>query len=176
MTILVADIDDFSMNSTTSTNKYLKNADGDFVCPHCKVVKKKQNTMHYHIKRQHEQNFPYECKQCEDSPKFLQKSSYLHHLATNHPENPHPSEKDKNQYATVQFSCPSCTHTTHTKSNIAIHFVRTHCSWIPPYAKEEACSNCKKEFRSSSAYLYHAFTCYKEKAPANYANMLSLIK
>jgi len=159
--------------TTLPAPKYTKNKDGEFVCPHCSVVKKKQNTMHYHIKRTHEQNFPYECKQCETTPKFLQKSSYLHHLATIHPENPHPSDKDTNQYAAVQFSCPSCEHKTHTKSNIVIHYVRTHCSWIPTYAKDEPCQNCKKTFRSSSAYLYHAHTCFESP---NHENILSLIK
>ena len=101
-----------------STIKYTRNTDGHFVCPHCNVVKNKQNTMHYHIKRNHEKNFPFECKQCSENPKFLQRSSYLHHLATNHPENPHPTETEKNQYATTEFACPCCTHKTHTKANV----------------------------------------------------------
>ena len=151
--------------------KYQKNANDEFVCPHCQVVKKKQNTMHYHIKRDHEKDFPYDCKQCPNKPKFLQRSSYLHHLATNHPDTPHPSERDANPYAKIQFSCPSCEHKTHTKSNLAIHFVRTHCPSIPNYTKDDPCVNCQKVFRSSSAYLYHASTCFHAQE-----SMLSRIK
>ena len=33
-------------NSSTMTLKYIKNEDGDFVCPDCGVIKKNQNTMH----------------------------------------------------------------------------------------------------------------------------------
>jgi len=163
-----------TMHSESVVAKYLKNKDGDFVCPHCNVVKKKQNTMHYHIKRNHEQDFPYECKQCLNVPKFLQRSSYLHHLATNHPENPHPTETEKNQYAAIQYSCPSCKHATHTKANIVIHYVRTHCPGIPSYSKDP-CTGCKKTFRSSSAYLYHAYSCLLNKN-GDHSNILSLTK
>jgi len=162
--------------SQMPASKYRKNEKGEFVCPHCNVVKQKQNTMHYHIKRNHEQDLPFECKQCENTPKFLQRSSFLHHLATSHPENPHPSEKDKNQYASVTHRCPSCEHTTHTKANMTIHFVRTHCTWIPNYSKDDSCSQCTKSFRSSSAYLYHAYSCFKKNASPDHSNILSLIK
>ena len=165
-----------SSASVSSVSKYQKNENGEFVCPHCNIVKKKQNTMHYHIKRSHEQDFAFECKKCENVPKFLQRSSYLHHLATNHPENPHPNENDRNQYASVSHSCPSCEHTTHTKANMIIHFVRTHCTWIPNFTKDSSCKCCNKSFRSSSAYLYHAYSCFKNNAPANQSNILSLIK
>ena len=40
-----------------SPPKYQKNANNEFVCPHCQIVKKHQNTMHYHIKRDHEKDF-----------------------------------------------------------------------------------------------------------------------
>ena len=159
------DQDRYAMN--TQQPKYQKNTDGEFVCPYCKVVKKKQNTMHYHIRREHEQDFPHECKLCVNKPKFLQRSSFLHHLATNHPDNPHPNEKDANQYAAVQYKCPSCDHSTHTKSNIVIHNVRTHCPWIPAFVKDTPCTSCNRSFRSSSAYLYHAHACFVKQAPAN---------
>jgi hypothetical protein len=160
-----------------STIKYTRNTDGNFVCPHCNVVKNKQNTMHYHIKRNHEKNFPFECKQCSENPKFLQRSSYLHHLATNHPENPHPTETEKNQYATTEFACPCCTHKTHTKANVIIHYARTHCNeWIPSYAKDTNCTGCMKTFHSSSAYLYHSVSCFLKNATPDQANTLSRIK
>ena len=156
--------------------KYTRNSEGCFVCPYCNEIKRKQNTMHYHIRREHEQDFPFQCKQCENQPRFLQKSSYLHHLATVHKENPHPNDQEKNQYATVMFHCPSCEHSTHTKANTMIHFARSHCPWIPSYTKNEPCKGCTKVFQSSSAYLYHATSCLKASASHDQANMLSRIK
>ena len=167
------------MNSSTPlpVSKYTRNNDGHFVCPHCNVIKKKQNTMHYHIKRNHEQDLPFECKKCNDTPKFLQKSSYLHHLATIHPDNPHPNDVEKNQYAAVEYSCPLCDHKTHTKANTQIHYARTHCvDWIPSYVKSEQCSGCQKVFQSSSAYLYHALGCLKMNAPPDHSNIISRIR
>lgn len=164
-------------SQTLPASKYTRNNEGHFVCPYCNEVKKKQNTMHYHIKRVHEQNLPFQCNHCEEKPKFLQKSSYLHHLATHHPENPHPSESEKNMYANATFPCTACTHSSHTKANTMIHFARVHStSWIPPYCKDDPCTSCNKVFQSSSAYLYHALTCFKSHATPDQVNMLSRIK
>jgi hypothetical protein len=166
-----------SMSDTISVAKYTRDNDGNFVCPYCKETKKKQNTMHYHIKRVHEQDFPFQCKLCPNPPKFLQRSSYYHHLATTHPENPHPSDSETNQYATVTYSCPSCPHATHTKANTLIHYARTHCAnWIPSYHKDTPCPGCKKSFQSSSAYLYHAIRCLRSACDADQSNIISRIK
>lgn len=149
------------LTDSSPASKYTRNADGHFVCPYCSDVKKKQNTMHYHIKRVHDKILPFQCKQCEDQPKFLQKSSYLHHLATSHPENPHPSEQEKNMYAEIVYNCTACSQSSHTKANVIIHYARTHSDWIPPFVKDEPCSSCNKVFQSSSAYLYHSVSCFK---------------
>lgn len=158
--------------------KYIKNADGHFVCPHCQKVTEKQNTMYYHIKKHHEQDLPFECDRCPDHPRFLQKTSYFHHLATAHPDAPHPEqEKAVNPYAGVTYGCPCCAHTTHTKANVIIHFARNHCKdWIPSYEKKSPCSGCCKSFASSSAYLYHAVNCFKSQASEDQLNMFSRIK
>jgi hypothetical protein len=158
------------------TLKYTRNADGLFVCPHCKIVKNKQNTMYYHIKREHEEDLPFTCAKCPTETKFLQKSSYLHHLATHHPEDPHPSESEKNMYAAVEYPCSACDHISHTKANTRIHFARTHSDWVPAYSKQSPCSGCSKQFQSSSAYLYHALQCFAHRASADQLNMLSRIK
>lgn len=165
------------LSTQLPSSKYVRNAEGNFVCPYCKEVKKKQNTMHYHIKRVHEKDLPFQCSQCADQPKFLQKSSYLHHLATSHPENPHPSENERNMYAETKYPCAECSHSSHTKANTLIHYARTHStSWIPPYSKEEACVSCQKVFQSSSAYLYHALSCFEHRANPNQVNMLSRMR
>ena len=157
-------------------SKYIRNSEGHYVCPHCDKVTEKQNTMYYHIKKNHDKDLPFECKVCESCPKFLQKSAYMHHMATNHPDVASP-DGEKNPYAGVEFNCPSCEHKTHTKSNMLIHYARTHCKvWIPSFSKKTNCSGCSKSFASSSAYYYHSIACHKEKAPADYESVISRIK
>lgn len=171
-----------------TSSKYIRNNEGHFVCPHCPKITEKQNTMYYHIKKTHENDLPFECKRCEDCPRFLQRTSYLHHLATIHANDPHPvsenvsetekqTEQEHNPYAGVSYSCPCCEHKTHTKANVLIHFARSHCKdWIPNYEKGCACEGCSKTFASSSAYLYHASACFKKNANDDQLNMLSRIK
>lgn len=162
--------------SSVSESKYIRNADGHYVCPHCPKVCEKQNTMYYHMKKNHENDLKYECKLCTDCPKFMQKSGFLHHLATVHPDNPHPGE-EKNPYASVKHDCPECDHTTHTKSNLLIHYARTHCkTWIPTYSKTDPCPGCRKTFASSSAYLYHAIGCFEHAATTDQLIVISRIK
>jgi len=159
--------------------KYIRNADGHFVCPHCGEIKEKQNTMYYHIKKNHDEDLPFVCKKCDDSPRFLQKTAYLHHLAAIHPECP-TEDNEVNPYAGVEYACPftGCSHKTHTKANTLIHFARNHSkSWIPSFSKDDGgkCSGCAKDFASSSAYLYHSVTCLRNSAPADHSRMLSKI-
>jgi hypothetical protein len=166
-----------SNSNSISTSKYIRNELNEFVCPHCGITEKHQNTMLYHIESKHEMKHRFECTQCE--AKFLQKCTFLHHLATVHPDDPHPSEKESNMYAGLKFTCPDaeCSHSTHTKANLRIHYARTHAkSWIPSYAKGKACAGCNKSFASSSAYLYHSTECFKTSAPPEHLTHLSMIQ
>ncbi len=161
-----------------STSKYIRNEFNHFVCPHCGITEKHQNTMLYHIESKHELKYRYACTQCPEPSRFLQKCTYLHHLATVHPDNPHPSEKETNMYAGAEYACPDpeCTHSTHTKANMRIHYARTHAkAWIPSYAKGKSCTGCSKPFASSSAYLYHSTECFKKDAPAEDLALLARI-
>jgi hypothetical protein len=163
------------MSSGTLT--YIRTADNQFQCPHCDKKCEKQNTMYYHIKKIHLQDFKYVCSFCKegDQMKFVQKCSYLQHLATCHPEHVEKTEEE-NPYVGVSRSCPACDHTTHTKANMLVHFARTHCKdWIAPYTKGVQCSGCQKDFASSTAYLYHAIGCLKP-VPESYAKMIEQIK
>ena len=163
---------------TITTSKYIRTADGQFICPHCKAVKARQNTMLYHM-RKHTKEYAFQCDRCEEEPKFLQRCGYLHHLATIHPDNPHISETDINPYAGTSYSCPmtDCKHSTHTPGNLEIHFIRNHLrEYVPAYEKDSPCTGCKSSFKSSGAYLYHALTCFRDVIPNNYMNMVSLIK
>ena len=106
----------------------------------------------------------------------MQKSGYLHHLATVHPDNPHHGD-EKNPYASVKHDCPECDHTTHTKANLLIHYARTHCkTWIPTFSKTDPCTGCRKTFASSSAYLYHAIGCFEHAATTDQLIAISRIK
>ena len=159
-----------------STRKYAKDAEGLYMCPHCDIKEVHQNTMFYHIKGVHEKDFPFECAHCPET-RFLQRCSWLHHLATQHPNNPHPSAVELNPYAGKEVHCPSCDMTSHTKGNVEIHYARSHCKdWIPVFTKGKACEGCNKVWKSSSAYLHHAMRCFKDKAPESHAKTLSLIK
>ena len=62
---------------------YHKNSDGDFVCPHCGVIKKRQNSMHYHMKK-HMDDLQHVCKLCKKG--FLQKQTLDLHIRSKHPE------------------------------------------------------------------------------------------
>lgn len=157
------------------SSKYVRNAEGQYVCPDCGKITAHQNTMYYHIKKEHTKDLPYECKLCTN--KFLQKSSYLHHLATMHPDTPHDGDCcSENPYAGVKHTCPCCEHSSHTKANIRIHFARSHAkAWIPAFDKTApSCTGCGKVCASSSAYLYHALDCFK--APLDYSSMVERIK
>ena len=160
-----------------TTLKYIRTAEGHFQCPHCDKVTEKQNTMYYHVKKNHTEDLPFQCKKCADCPRFLQKGSYLLHLAAVHPEDA-DDEGKTNPYAGVSYTCSfeGCGHSSQTKANVLIHFARSHCkSWIPSFTKGCVCSGCAKEFNSSSAYLYHCVSCLGAKAPETYRTMISRI-
>jgi hypothetical protein len=159
--------------------KYIRNEEGKFVCPYCSAIKSKQNTMLYHIQSKHTKTFAYTCTRCESAPQFLQKCGYLHHLATVHADNPHINEEEKNPYAEKRFICvyTECNHSTHTRGNLDIHFVRNHLKeFIPSFKINEPCTQCNKIFSSSGAYFYHAKDCFKNLIPPDYINMISRIK
>jgi len=168
--------------------KYVKNDAGEYICPHtgCGKITQKQNTMYYHIMKNHSTKLPFECNRCTNNPQFLQRSGYMNHLATKHADNTKLTEKEKvilgtteNPVASVSYKCPSngCTQTTHIKSNMLIHYARTHAKeWIPPYVRGEACSRCHNNYSSSSAYLYHSITCFKPVASEAQLNIISRIR
>lgn len=163
----------------SETLQYIRTENGHFQCPHCDKVCEKQNTMYYHVKTKHLAEFKYSCSVCAEAGKtmqFVQKCTYLKHMAAKHPESEKEKEGEKNPYVGVSNKCPACDHTNTTKANLLVHFARHHCKdWIPGYTKNMTCKGCERVFPSSTAYLYHALACIKP-IPEDYANMLSLIK
>lgn len=141
--------------------QYIRTSDGKFQCPHCPKICAKQNTMYYHMQTKHIQDYKFVCEHCDNGTRgFVQRSAYLQHIATAHPET--VEDAKENQYAKQSFSCCACDHSAKTKAQVIVHYARTHCKEvIPAYSKSEACKVCEKEFASSTAYFYHSVNCYR---------------
>ena len=156
-------------NSCKSTMpiKYTKNTDGYFVCPNCQVTMKNQSSMHYHMKT-HLIEMNYECKHCDKS--FLQKQSLVVHMRFKHPT----EIKEM-----IAFECPfECDFKSPVKGNCVIHIIRVHFQdelkeIMHPQADTKMifCSGCDEEFKSNSAFIYHAKKCIdlNEKSEKNMA-------
>ena len=131
--------------------KYFKNENGHFVCPTCGVIKEKQNSMHYHMKK-HLEELNYVCKVCNKG--FLQKQTLEQHVRVRHP--------DKN---TTKHACPfDCDFTANSKGNCIIHMIRIHFNEkikdiMLKDAKTITCTNCITEFNSSGSFYYHCKDC-----------------
>jgi hypothetical protein len=153
----------FSTNKTsTMPLKYIKDEDGNFVCPHpgCGFTKKNQSTLHYHMKK-HEEQLDHICKTCKKQ--FLQKQTLDLHIRSKHPElikDDISSEK--------KFKCPfdDCDFTALTKGNCVIHCLRVHFQdeinnmmTKDNETKLIYCNECNKEFSSSCAFYYHCKNC-----------------
>jgi hypothetical protein len=144
-------------HNETMTIKYIKNADGHYVCPDCGVVKKNQNTMHYHMKK-HMDELNHVCGVCHKG--FLQKQTLELHLRSKHPELKEEEEK--------KFCCPmeDCDFKALTKGNCIIHCLRVHFreemeEMMEAHAdtKTITCNDCEKEFNSSCSFYYHCKEC-----------------
>jgi len=139
---------------------YIKNDNGEFVCPQCNAVKKNQNTMHYHMKK-HEEQLTHSCSICKKG--FLQKQTLDLHIRSKHPE----LAKD-NEYENKKFKCPfdTCEFSALTKGNCIIHCLRVHFQEeiknilsIDNETKTYYCNECGTDFNSSSSFYYHCKKC-----------------
>jgi len=154
--------------STMSMN-YIRTPEGHFLCPEpgCGAIKKRQNTMHYHMKK-HAGAMTHACEVAGCGAAFIQKSGLDQHRAQKHNDS-------------VAWNCPCCDHASKMKANLIIHIGRKHGSgWIPPLDKSGACSGCSdstsgcsKTFESATAYYYHAVMCFT--APEEMTDKLALI-
>lgn len=141
------------MTEPVSTMTYIRNADGHFVCPDCGIVKKRQNTMFYHMKK-HAGEARYVCPVAGCGRAFIQKSGLTQHTAQCHPT-----------AETPVWCCPcaDCGHTARMKSNMMVHIARIHGGGLIPVAESSGpteCKRCAKLFSSASAYYYHAGRCW----------------
>ena len=148
---------------STSRIEYIRNEDGHFVCPYCKKVKERQNTMHYHIHKhmitQEEKEMPYKCKTCKKG--FLQKQTLDLHIQAKHPNVILKENKPKKEYC-----CPfdKCTFKSLSKGNRRIHAMRIHFKkdleeFIDHSSSSHKCLICSEEFNSSTHFYYHLGDC-----------------
>ena len=134
-----------------SVSKYIKNDEDEFVCPSCDIVKKNQNTMYYHMKK-HEGKLQFECDICKKD--FVQRSSLELHKISKHKNTP-----KEEMFACVFDDCDS---ESLTKSNRRIHCLRKHFKEeIFAILDGTSCTACKIEFKSLTAFYYHAANCIK---------------
>lgn len=136
------------------STKYVRNAEGLFVCPHCGETKARQNTMYYHMKK-HAGVLDYACPEPGCGKAFVQKSALDQHCRQAHPAIACPEA----------WGCPCCEHTSSVKANIIIHIGRKHgAHWIPAVGGDSGmevfCPCCSKELASSTAYYYHGVKCF----------------
>lgn len=145
------------------TFKYIKNAEGQFVCNHCQFTAKNQSTMHYHLAG-HDNVLPHKCKHCDQ--RFPQKSVLDIHLKLKHAETLEKKE-------TFKCPCNGCNYEDIRKGNRLIHFIRVHLKEVVGKLKVTAkastenpnedyvcsCSSCDKSFKSNTMFFYHAHTC-----------------
>ena len=156
------------MSSPTSDEseirlKYIRNADGHFVCPTCNIVKQNQSTMHYHM-RKHANKTPFECRFCKKG--FLQRTAMDLHIRSRHED----MLTDEASISTPKqsFACPfkGCKVQSLTKGNLRTHCMRTHLQDESEHiciedesAKEFQCIECEKTFKSKTAFYYHCHGC-----------------
>jgi len=135
---------------------YEKNEAGEYVCGKCGEIKKRQNTMHYHLKK-HDGNLGFECNICKKQ--FLHKNSLDLHKEAKHTE-----DRKKSMVCTKK----DCEFTALTKANMLIHHMRIH------YKKESnailnkseglySCTKCSTDYKSGTAFFYHAYSCLELK-------------
>lgn len=153
-------------NLSTMPLKYIKDENGNFVCPHpgCGFTKQNQSTLHYHMKK-HEEQLDHICKTCKKQ--FLQKQTLDLHIRSKHPE----LIKDIT-LSEKKFKCPfnNCDFMALTKGNCVIHCLRVHFTdelnsmmTKDDETKMIYCNECDREFTSSCAFYYHCKNCMKFK-------------
>ena len=152
---------------------YVKNDNGEFICPHCKFTSKAQNTMHYHLAK-HEGKLPHPCKHCD--MRFPQKGVLDIHMKLQH-----PAALEKKE----MFACPcdGCGYQDIRKGNRLIHFLRVHLKDLTEKLKTKTtdegcvvgCTGCNKSFKSNTMFYYHAHTCVKlEDSHRHYSEWTSI--
>lgn len=152
---------------------YIRNQDGHFVCPECGIVKIRQNSMHYHMKK-HQNDRNHICTWCNKG--FLQKQTLDLHVRSRHPEHATrttaPTDSDTTSSSDdgeKPYHCPfdQCEFKALTKGNCVIHCLRVHFQeemktmmTLAATDKTITCNHCHRVFRSTSSFYYHCKGCH----------------
>jgi hypothetical protein len=145
--------------------KYIRNADGHFVCPTCNVVKQNQSTMHYHM-RKHTNKTPFECRFCNKG--FLQRTAMDLHIRSRHSDMLTEGTSKSSSHTARSFICPfeGCKVKSLTRGNLRTHCMRSHFQEESDYiciedddSNEFQCIECEKSFKSKTAFYYHCHGC-----------------
>jgi len=149
--------------------EYIKNNDGHYVCTICSVVKKNQNTMHYHMQK-HEGSRPYKCPDCDMT--FVQK----------YPLEMHKKIAHSKEEPTLKCPFEGCDHTVFKKEYLRVHIARNHLTdtlkpWIikSEDSTQYTCDCCKKVCKSYAAILYHLMDHAKQTTDAALRAKLEII-
>jgi hypothetical protein len=168
------------------TLTYIRTEQGTFICPTCGVVKQRQNSMHYHMKK-HQQDLNHTCTYCNKT--FLQKQTLELHLRTKHTDRLVAGAACAAEEAGAgkpAYTCPisGCDYQSHTKGNCVIHCLRVHFQEeITPHLRMAEnrrvylCGHCKGEFQSTTAFYYHIKSCITfDQTTPKYQELRSLLE
>ena len=152
----MSDTNQPTMSDTKKRMDYLYDpAKDEYTCPDCGIIKKKQNTMHYHMKRC-QGLLDFACTVCQQE--FVQKHALDTHMRLRHSE---PTELDN------AFECPfaNCEFKSPTKGNCRTHCMRKHLAKEVADLAEKTetkavkCKNCLVTFASKPHFYYHSIGC-----------------
>jgi hypothetical protein len=143
---------------------YTRNNNNEICCNLCSkvVAPGKESTMHYHIKRQHQERLDHVCKYC-DNYKTYQKSLLDQHIKNNHADKLILHTQSINMLKS--YDCPFCPVKSTNKGNLKTHLARNHANWIEEYRPNKFCQHCgaggkdNKAAKSATSYYYHCLTC-----------------
>ena len=115
---------------------YTRNNNNEICCNLCNLVvpADKASTMHYHIKRQHQERLDHVCKYC-DNYKTYQKSLLDQHIKNNHGDKLILHTQSLNMLKS--YDCPFCPVKSTNKGNLKTHLARNHAKWIAVYLNVE---------------------------------------
>ena len=141
----------------SKVHAYARDDDGNYICPYCKIVKEKCNTMSEHVRHKHSSEYGrktdmYVCKYENCDMSFAVKPGLDQHILNCHSE----------KYIKCPF--PDCDHNSaRNDSTIVSHYVRNHMDYKNMYKKDNKisiCNNCKMSCKSTNIN-YHLGRCYK---------------
>jgi rubredoxin len=140
--------------------EYMKTPEGDYMCVHCNVIKKKQSTMHMHYRANHDGALKHKCRHC--TYESATKQGLENHINARHPSD----------NLIKEFSCPSCPFESLTKGGLRSHYLLRHLSKeVSKYfgktdEGEIQCTACGTDFASKPAYVYHLVACIQNELSA----------